>query len=104
LIGWANELLEDDLHAIHVPGIIALWASLEVAVEDTATLILVNDRKAVDDVVKAGSSVPSSWPLPLDEGKCETPLFSIRTSFAEDAQHRGGLLSHPRNAGRQRLG
>lgn len=64
---WANDLIRNDLHQIHVPGIIALWTSLEVAVEDTATLILVNDPQAVVDAVPAGmKSLPKSSP-PLDE-------------------------------------
>lgn len=63
----AAELLENELHEVHVPMIIALWASLEVAVEDTATLILLNDTQALADVVQAGVKVPSKCSLPLDD-------------------------------------
>ncbi len=64
---WANDLIQNDLHDIHVPGIIALWTSLEVAVEDTVTLILVNDPQAVVDAVLAGMKAPPKNSPPLDE-------------------------------------
>ena len=64
---WSKELIAKDLHAIHVPGIIALWASLEVAVEDTATLVLVNDLQSLDDAVLAGFKLPSGFTKPPGE-------------------------------------
>lgn len=64
---WSKELLANDLHEVYLPGIIALWASLEVAVEDTATLILLNDHQAQVDAVNAGIKLPSGCPTPLDE-------------------------------------
>lgn len=64
---WSNELIKNDLHELHVPGVIALWASLEVAVEDTATLILLNDPQAQIDAVQAGVKLPPKCPVPADE-------------------------------------
>lgn len=64
---WAKELIDSGLHEVHAPGVIALWASLEVTVEDTVTLILVNDAQALADVVAAGVRPSQSWPRPLDE-------------------------------------
>lgn len=64
---WAKDLLAGGLHEVHAPGIIALWATLEVAVEDTATLILINDGQAVINAVQAGLKIPSKWLQPFDE-------------------------------------
>lgn len=66
-VQWSRELIDNGLHELHVPGIIALWASLEVAVEDTAVLILLEDAQALIDASLAGVKLPSSCPTPLDE-------------------------------------
>jgi hypothetical protein len=67
LTKWSRELIDNDLHELHVPGAIALWASLEVAIEDTAVLILLNDPKAQIDASLAGVKLPSRLSVPLDE-------------------------------------
>jgi len=67
LAAWAKELLDADLHALHTSGVIALWASLEVAVEDTAVLILLRDPTAVPLVAGSGVKLPANLSSPLIE-------------------------------------
>ncbi|WP_395703120.1 hypothetical protein [Aquabacterium sp.] len=67
LTAWSKEILNNDLHEVNVSGIISLWASLEVAVEDTATLVLQNDVQSLLDLIAIGVKPPKGAPSPLDE-------------------------------------
>src|SRR5678809_483635 len=53
----------------HTSGVIALWASLEVAVEDTAVLILLRDPTAVPLVAGSGVRLPANLSSPLTEAE-----------------------------------
>jgi hypothetical protein len=51
---WAIKQMQSDLHDLHFTGVISLWTSLEVAVEDTAILILVNDQMMLPNLQAEG--------------------------------------------------
>jgi|GEM_PF-1703974 len=51
---WAKALLAAELHPINSHALIGLWTAVEVAVEDTACLILVKEPAALRDVAVAG--------------------------------------------------
>jgi hypothetical protein len=51
---WAIKQMQSDLHELHFTGVISLWTSLEVAVEDTAILILVNDQMILANLQALG--------------------------------------------------
>ena len=59
LTSWAKELMSDDFHAINVHGVIGLWVAVEVAVEDTAVLILMKEPSAVDLIAGTGVRLPN---------------------------------------------
>lgn len=54
---WAQELVAGDYRPIHASTLIAIWSAIEIAVEDTATLILLKDPDAVQRIVAAGLDV-----------------------------------------------
>jgi hypothetical protein len=51
---WAIAQMQSDLHDLHFTGVISLWTSLEVAVEDTAILILVKDQTIIPTLQASG--------------------------------------------------
>ena len=67
LEAWAKELLDGDLHQFHTSGIVFLWASLEVAVEDTAVLILLRDPSTIRTLAELGLKLPAKLSTPLTE-------------------------------------
>jgi hypothetical protein len=69
LAAWAQEVLDSDLHDLHVSGVIALWSSLEVAVEDTAVLVLMRDATAMSLVAGAGVKLPAPLSNPPTESE-----------------------------------
>lgn len=64
---WAQDLVKDDYQAVTVHSLIGLWATVEVAVEDTATLILANDPDALAHVETAGVKLPKDLSNPLTD-------------------------------------
>lgn len=55
----AKDLMEVDFHPINAHGIIGLWVAVEVAVEDTAVLILMREPTASALVQAAGMRLPN---------------------------------------------
>jgi hypothetical protein len=92
-VQWAKELMDSGLHEVHAPGVIALWASLEVMVEDTATLILVNDAQALGDVVATGVKASPNWPRPLDESNARR-AFSRFEQVSRGTRSIGQAYAH----------
>ena len=64
---WASELMTEDFDSINRHGIIGIWVALEVAVEDTAVLILIKDDSSLKLVADAGIKLPQSLSSPLTE-------------------------------------
>jgi hypothetical protein len=62
---WASELIEEDFDSINRHGIIGIWVAVEVAMEDTAVLILTKDTSALRLVADAGVKLPQSLVSPL---------------------------------------
>jgi hypothetical protein len=67
LSAGAQEIVDGDLHQLHTSGIVFLWASLEVAVEDTATLILIRDPTTLTILAASGVRLPANLSNPLTE-------------------------------------
>jgi len=67
LAEWAEEIISNDYDPINRHGIIGLWVAVEVAVEDTAVLILSKDTNAVTKVKRAGIKLPKSRSKPPPE-------------------------------------
>lgn len=72
---WAYELLAEDFDPINRHGIIGMWVALEVAVEDTAILILTKDRSALRLLEKVGIKLPQSLSLPLNERDARRVIY-----------------------------
>jgi hypothetical protein len=95
LTAWSKEILNNDLHEINVSSVISLWASLEVAVEDTATLVLQNDAQSLADLIAIGVKPPKeATSHPLDEStarrvftRAEQVSRGNGRSIAEAYQH-----------------
>lgn len=64
---WADDLIAEDFDPINRHGIIGIWVALEVAVEDTAVLILSKDASALQLLADAGVRLPQSLSSPLTE-------------------------------------
>lgn len=64
---WAEELITDDYDPINRHGIIGLWVAVEVAVEDTAILILAKEASAAPLVATAGFRMPQTSSVPPSE-------------------------------------
>ena len=64
---WASELMAEDFDPINRHGIIGIWVAVEVAVEDTAVLILTKDTSVLQLVADVGVRLPQSLTSPLTE-------------------------------------
>lgn len=64
---WSKELLDVKLHPINSHALIGLWTAVEVAVEDTACLILMKDPEALEKVIRAGVRWQKSSAASIDE-------------------------------------
>jgi len=66
---WAQEMIAEDYDPINRHGVIGMWVAIEVAVEDTALLVLTKDSNALTRIAAAGVKLPSSLvsPLPADD-------------------------------------
>jgi hypothetical protein len=69
LANAAQDLINVDFHPINVHGIIGLWVAVEVAVEDTAVLILLNDPTALALVAAAGVKTSTNSDSPTDAAR-----------------------------------
>jgi hypothetical protein len=65
---WAKEIIASDYDPINRHGIIGLWVAVEVAVEDTAILILTKDVAASALVAASGVKLPQGSTTPHSEG------------------------------------
>ncbi len=64
---WARDLIAEDFDPINRHGIIGIWVAIEVAVEDTAVLILTKDTSSLKLLADAGVKLPQSLSSPLTE-------------------------------------
>jgi hypothetical protein len=69
LANAARDLIDVDFHPINVHGIIGLWVAVEVAVEDTAVLILLNDPTTLTLVEAAGVKTSTDSGPPADAAR-----------------------------------
>jgi len=51
---WAQEVVDADFHPLHVNTLVAIWAEVEVAIEDTIVLLLLRSRETLELVEAAG--------------------------------------------------
>ncbi len=63
----AKEMISEDFDPINRHGIVGMWVAIEVAIEDTVTLILKKDKFALSLLSKAGVKLPKSISDPLSE-------------------------------------
>lgn len=64
---WANDIIADDYDMINRHGVIGMWVAVEVAVEDTALLVLTKDSNALNRIATAGVKLPSGLTSPLSD-------------------------------------
>ena len=64
---WAQERINGDHELIHRNGIVALWAYVEVAIEDTAVLVLTKEPASLALLTAAGIKLPTTISLPTME-------------------------------------
>lgn len=64
---WAKQLMADDFDPINRHGVIGLWVAIEVAVEDTAVLILTKDPSAIYLLSCTDIKLPKALSTPLSE-------------------------------------
>jgi hypothetical protein len=67
LEAWALHAIATDYDSINRHALIGLWVAIEVAVEDTAALILTKEPTSIGLVASARSKVPSKISRPLTE-------------------------------------
>lgn len=63
----AKEMISNDFDPINRNGIVGMWVAIEVAIEDTAILILRKDKSVLELLSKAGVKLPKSITNPLIE-------------------------------------
>lgn len=64
---WAKDIINDDYDMINRHGVIGMWVAVEVAVEDTALLVLRNDSNALTRIAAAEVKLPSRLASPLSD-------------------------------------
>lgn len=64
---WAQEQISGDHELIHRNGIIALWAYVEVAIEDTAVLVLTKEQTSIALLTAVGIKIPTTISRPIAE-------------------------------------
>lgn len=67
LSGSAAKVRADDFAVLNSHTLIAVWGAVEVAIEDTVTMVLVNDSTALSAVSAAGIKTTAFEPPPLSE-------------------------------------
>lgn len=85
---WAGELVASDYDPINRHGIIGLWVSVEVAVEDTATLILIKEPSTIQNMKSIGVKLPESLSCPLTEVEARR-LYGRLERFVRDKKQLG---------------
>jgi hypothetical protein len=63
----AIKLEQDDFNVINIHCVVAIWGALEACVENMITLILMNDRGAINTLRQSGATVRSIPGAPADE-------------------------------------
>jgi hypothetical protein len=86
--GWAQEIAATDFHSVNAHGIIGLWVAVEVAIEDTVTLILTRDATAMTHLSNAGfKRLPQVDPgIVLSEERASQLYKSLERQSRGDAQ------------------
>jgi hypothetical protein len=97
---WAKELILDDYDSINKHGIIGLWVALEVAIEDTAVLILTTDVSSHKLVINTGvDKLSKKLSQPLTEIEARKIYRKLEThsrngrSVAEGYSHLLSILN-----------
>ena len=80
----AAELKEDDFDVVNSHSFIGVWGALEVAIEDTVTLVLEKDEDALDLVARAGIKTTAFEPGPLSEEDAGRLYRRIETQLRRD--------------------
>jgi hypothetical protein len=65
----AQQVIDVDFHPLNLHGIIGLWVSVEVAVEDSAGLILLNDPTTLALVEAAGVKTATNADQPAEAAR-----------------------------------
>lgn len=81
---WANDLMSQDFEPIIKHGIIGMWVALEVAVEDTAVLVLMKDKTALKLLENAGVKLPLQLSSPLTEADARRAYRRLETYSRKD--------------------
>ena len=85
---WASDQIASDYRSIRVTGIVSLWTAVEVAVEDTVCLALMNDSAALASAL-ASLARPPNLPTPFDDDGARR-VFK-RLEWTRSAQQSVGL-------------
>lgn len=83
LEAWAREMIASDYDSINRHGLVGLWVAIEVAVEDTAALILIKEPSSIGLISAAGIKVPATISNPLTENDARRIYRRLET-FARE--------------------
>jgi hypothetical protein len=78
------ELKADDFAVVNSHSFIAMWGALEMAIEDTISLVLEKDQKALELVAKSGTNTGPFEPGPLSEDDARSLYRRIETRLRRD--------------------
>jgi hypothetical protein len=81
----AREIADADFHPLNVHGVISLWVAIEVAVEDTAMLVLMKDAQAANDAVAVLKRPPKTDGGVLNEGDARKVFDRMTRQFRDGA-------------------
>lgn len=81
--GWlekeGKELYEDNCSVVHLHSIVSMWVSVEVGVEDTVALALLNERDSFSKIRSGGLNIHKRYSWPLGEEACQRLSSSLLT-------------------------
>lgn len=83
IVSQAKELMDYGYHPINAHGIIGLWVAVEVAIEDTAVLVLTKDAQAAQEAISALKKKPKLAGQALGEPDARRIFDRLQRQFRE---------------------
>lgn len=80
----AQAIAESEFHPIHVSTLVALWSAIEVAVEDTAVLLLLKEPATLKRIESAGVSISKQLTAAPTEQSARRAVSQVERTVRRD--------------------
>lgn len=81
---WAQELVDSEYQPIHASMLIAIWSAIEVAIEDTAVLLLLKDPSVLPSLDEAGINLRKQLTASPNENTARRAVKALERRVRQD--------------------